>query len=166
MPKMFSIFIILLFNSFGIFGKEPDPYVVALEGKKFLKLPDGRELILVRLYNDQGPNMHMRFFMRHNKKVIWDVTYHEDLKTLWADAHFLPLFDKTFIKDLNNDGYPEIAVQVWHGGNAMQFCKAVIFTIRKNKLVPIKTRHSNYEFAHMIYSNEEEAKKSISELVF
>jgi hypothetical protein len=106
--------------------------------------------------------MHMRFFLKQNQKVLWDVTYNDDFGTLWADAHFLPLFDKTYVKDLNGDSNPEISVQVWHGGNAMQFCKVVIFTVKQNSLVPVKIRQSNYEFARMAYPNEREAVQSLS----
>jgi hypothetical protein len=156
-------FITLLLVSQEGLTKNPDLYVEKLQTNKKLKLADGRELILQRLFNDIGPSMRMRLFLRQNQKVIWDVTYNEDLGTLWADAHFLPLFDKTYMKDLDGDSNPEIAIQVWHGGNAMGGCRAIIFTVKQNKLVPIKTRQSNYEFARMVYSNEQEAVKSISD---
>lgn len=162
MPGMYLIFIILLATISKSFARNPDPYVAVLQDKKLLKLPDGKELVLVRLFNEIGPSMHMRFFLRQGQKVLWDVSYNDDLGTLWADAHFLPLFDKTFVKDLNGDANPEIAVQVWQGGNAMQLCRAVIFTIKKDKLVPVKTRQSNYEFARMVYPNEQEAVTSLS----
>lgn len=162
MRKRYLIFIILLFGIQKNFARNPDPYVEKLQDNKILKLSDGREIILVRLFNDIGPSMRMRLFLRQDQKVIWDATYNDDLGTLWADAHFLPLFDKTYIKDLDGDSNPEIAIQVWHGGNAMEHCRAIIFTIKENKLVPIKTRQSNYEFARMIYPNELEAVKALS----
>ena len=158
------IFIMLLSVNLKSYARDPDPYAESLQGNKRLKLPDGKELILVRLFNEIGPSMHMRLFLRLGKKILWDVTYNDDLTTLWADAHFLPLFDKTYVKDLNGDSNPEIAVQVWHGGNAMQLCRAIIFSVKQDKLVPIKTRQSNYEFARMVYSEEQEAIKSISSL--
>ena len=83
---------------------------------------------------------------------------------MWADAHFLPLFDKIYIKDLDGDSNPEIAIQVWHGGNAMEFCRAVVYTIKENKFLPLKNRQSNYEFARMVYPSEQEAAKSITDL--
>jgi carboxypeptidase C (cathepsin A) len=46
----------------------------------------------------------------------------------------------------------------------MQLCRAIIFTVGQDKLVHTKTRQSNYEFAHMVYSNEQEASKSISHM--
>lgn len=161
---MCLIIITLLFISQKGLTRNPDPYVEKLQTKKILKLADGRELILQRLFNEIGPSMRMRLFLREDQKgVIWDVTYNEDLGTLWADAHFLPLFDKTYMKDLDGDSNPEIAIQVWHGGNAMELCRAIIFTVKQKKLVPIKTRQSNYEFARMVYPNEQEAVKSISD---
>lgn len=166
MPVMCLIFIMLLSITPKSFARDPDPYVVALQNKKLLKLPDGKELVLVRLFNEIGPNMHMRFFLREGRKVQWDVTYHDDLGTLWADAHFLPLFDKTFVKDLDGDKNPEIAVQVWHGGNAMELCRVIVFRVKNNKLVPIKTRQSNYEFARMVYPSELDAVKSTSHVSF
>jgi hypothetical protein len=108
--------------------------------------------------------MRMRLFLKQNQKVLWDVTYNDDLNTLWADAHFLPLFDKIYIKDLDGDSNPEIAIQVWHGGNAMEFCRAVVYTIKENKFLPLKNRQSNYEFARMVYPSEQEAAKSITDL--
>lgn len=155
------IFIMLLSVNLKSYARDPDPYAESLQDNKRLKLPDGKEVILVRLFNKIGPNMHMRLFLKQGQKILWDVTYNDDLSTLWADAHFLPLFDKTFVKDLNGDTNPEIAIQTWHGGNAMQLCKAVIFTINQNKLIPVKIRQSNYEFARMVYPNEKEAVKSL-----
>lgn len=164
MPMKCLIFIMLLLVITKSPARDADPYVVRLQDTKRLKLPDGRELVLVRLYNEIGPSMQMRLFLRQGQMVLWDVTYNDDLGTLWADAHFLPLFDKTFVQDLNDDGSPEFAIQTWHGGNAMQLCRAIIFSISQDKLVPIKTRQSNYEFARMVYSNEQEALKSISHM--
>jgi hypothetical protein len=129
-----------------------------------LKLPDGKELLLIRLFNEIGPSMHMRLYLREGQKILWDVTYNDDLGTLWADAHFIPLFGQTFVKDLDGDANPEIAVQIWHGGNAMQLCRAVVFTVKKDKLIPLKTRQSNYEFARMVYASELDAVKSISQI--
>jgi hypothetical protein len=162
MPKMYLIFIILLAVIPRSYAREPDPYVIRLQNNKKINLPDGKELVLVRLFDENGPNMHMRLFLRQGQKILWDVTYKDEHGTLWADAHFLPLFDKTFVKDLNSDGSPEFAVQTWHGGNAMHLCRAIIFTVKEDKLIPIKTRQSNYEFARMVYSNEQEALRSLS----
>ena len=138
-------------------AREPDPYVEKLQEKKYLKLPNGRELVLVRLFNEIGPSMHMRFFLRQKGKVLWDVTYNDDFETLWADAHFLPLFNKEYISDLDGDSIPEIAVAIWHGGHAMEFCRSVIFSIQENKLVPLTTFEVNYEFSHSVFKSKDEA---------
>lgn len=151
----FSIFLLAI--DFKILAEEADPYVMAMHDKKYLRLQDGKESILVRKFNEIGPSNHMRLFLRKNGKVLWDVTYHDDLEIVWADAHFIPLFDKEFIADLNNDSYPEIAVAVWHGGNAVRYCKAIIFSVKEDKLVPLATHEINYEFSRSVFKNKAEA---------
>ena len=158
----FLVFInFLLVISFNIQAREPDPYVEKLQSKKYLKPSNGREVILVRLFNQIGPSNHMRLFLRQKGKVLWDVTYNGDFETLWADAHFIPLYNKEFITDLNNDGFFEIAVAVWHGGHAMEYCRAIIFTVKEDKLVPLATHEINYEFSRAVFKNKEEAKLKI-----
>lgn len=152
---IFTIFLLAI--SFKIQAREPDPYVEKLQSKKYLQLSDGREVILVRLFNEIGPSNHLRLFLRQKGKVLWDVTYNGDFDTLWADAHFIPLYDKEFITDMNNDGSFEIAIAVWHGGHAMEFCRAIIFTVKEEKLVPLATHEINYEFSRSVFKNKEEA---------
>ena len=73
--KFLSSTIFLLILSLSVASKEPDSYVIKLQEKKYLKMPDGKEFILVRLFNEIGPSNHMRLFLRKKKKVLWDVTY-------------------------------------------------------------------------------------------
>ncbi len=154
---IFITFLLSLNPNSPLTARMPDPYVEKLQEKKYLKLSDGREVVLVRLFNENGPSNHMRLFLRQKEKVLWDVTYHEDFETVWADAHFLPLYDKEYSSDLNSDGFSEIAVAVWHGGNAMQFCRSIIFTIEENKLAVLTTREINYEFSRSVFKSREEA---------
>ena len=156
---IFTIFLLAI--GFKIQAREPDPYVEELQNKKYLKLSNGREVILVRLFNEIGPSNHMRLFLRQKGKVLWDVTYSGDFETLWADSHFIPLYNKEFITDLNNDGSSEIAVAVWHGGHAMEHCRAIIFTIKNNNIVPLATQEINYEFSRSVFKNKDEANLKI-----
>ncbi len=143
------------------FAKEADPYVMAMHDKKYLKIPGGKEVILARLFNDIGPSNHIRFFLREKGKILWDVTYNGDFETLWADAHFIPLYNKEYITDLDHDGFSEIAVAIWHGGHAMEHCRAIIFTIKENNLAPLASHEINYEFSRSVFKNKGEANLKI-----
>ena len=89
--------------------------------------------------------------------ATWVSHYKKTLGIIQADAHFIPLFDKEFIADLNNDSYPEIAVAVWHGGNAVRYCRAILFSVKEDKLVPLATHEINYEFSRSVFKNRGEA---------
>lgn len=162
--KFLSFIIYLLVLSCNVLSKEPDPYVIKLQEKKILKMPDDKELILVRLFNDIGPSNHMRLFLRKSEKMLWDVTYNNDLGTLWADAHFIPLYDKEFISDLDGDSFPEVAIAVWHGGNAVQHCRAIIFSVKEDRLSVLATREINYEFSYSVFKEKKDFINSSSKL--
>ena len=156
--KFLTFTIFLSTINLQAFAKEIDPIVEKLHDKKYLKLPDGKEIVLVRLYNEIGPSMHMRVFLRKKGVVLWDVTYNGEFDTLWADAHFHPLYKEEFSSDLNGDSYPEIAIAVWHGGHAMELSRAVIFTVKDDRLIPLKTRQNNYEFSRSVFKNKVQAE--------
>ncbi|MDH4468540.1 MAG: hypothetical protein QE271_10800 [Bacteriovoracaceae bacterium] len=96
--------------------------------------------------------------------MLWDVTYHDDLGTLWADAHFIPLYDKEFISDLDGDSYPEVAIAVWHGGSAVQHCRSIIFSVRPDQLFALTSREINYEFSHSVFKERKDFVLSSSTL--
>lgn len=155
MLKKLWPFITLL--SFNVVAEEPDPYVVKLWDKKYLKLPNGNEVIIARLTNFIDKHYGARIFMRNGKKVLWDKTY-EETYTLWVDANFIPLTPHQFIEDLNDDGLPEIGVATNHGGNNVGQNTSVIFTVKEDKLEVLKTQEINIDFSRSIYKTKEDFK--------
>jgi len=150
MQKMLLIFI--LFLSQVAFSKNPDPYVEKLRDKTYLKLPDGREIIIsYPLKYNEGVGEKVRVFMRSGARVLWDKTFAEDFGTLWHEAYFIPVKTDYFVADLNDDSIQEIAIAVWSGGNASQNSLALIFSVKDKSLQLFKKEPIAIEFARSVY---------------
>lgn len=120
-------------------------------------MADGKEIILKRLFESSAPPPRMRVFLRNHGKVLWDVTYYNDFDIwFWESAFFIPIVENQLYVDLNNDGYPEIAIAVWHGGKLVETCSAAIFTVKEDRLVFLKTQNINYELSRYVYNNKDD----------
>lgn len=148
------IFFLSLNLNFNLWAKLPDPVVEKLWDKKYLKTTSGNEIILVSMETHGGEANYYRLFMRQGKKVLWDKTFSQEYGALWNRAYFIPLIPNEFILDLNDDGFPEIAVGTSHGGQAVWRNLAVIFTVRDDHLEFLKTFPTNVEFSRSIYSKK------------
>ena len=150
MLKMLLICIILL--SQVALSKEADSYVEKLREKGYLKLSDGKEIIIsYPLSINEGQGEKVRIFLRKGTKVLWDKTYSYDLGTVWHEAYFIPIKKDQFVLDLNNDTWPEIAVAVWSGGNATDKSSAFIFSVGTDSLNLLKKETIAIEFAKSVY---------------
>lgn len=150
MQKKLLIFIMLL--SQIALSKDSDPYVEKLRNKTYLKLPDGKEILLsYPLKYNEGVGEKVRVFMRSGSKVLWDKTFSEDFGTLWHEAYFVPIKKDTFILDINNDSIPEIAIAVWSGGNASEKSSALIFSVKDHSLEFFKQEPIAIEFTRSVY---------------
>lgn len=136
MPKKFLSFIkrnaikliTLLTVASPLYGLCNDPF------KKIdLKLPDGRSLHLKR----KELHVWTLFLKDKNDKVLWQKTYSQDFDSLWDYAYFIKVKGKQHFLDVNGDGYPEIALSTWDGGNAPNR-PAIIFTVKENELSVFK----------------------------
>jgi len=133
-------------------SKNSDPFVEKLREKTFLKLPDGKEIIIsYPVKYNEGVGEKIRVFMRNGTRILWDKTFAEDFGTLWHEAYFIPIKKEQFIMDLNNDSNPEIAIAVWSGGNASQNSLALIFTVKENSLELFRKESIAIEFARSVY---------------
>jgi hypothetical protein len=152
MPRKLWPCIMLL--SLSAWAKEGDPYVEKLWDKKYLKFSTGEEVLLADLEKHGGEANFHRLFLRKGKKILWDKTFSQEYGALWNRAYFIPLVPRQFIADLNNDGFSEIAVATWHGGNAVWSNLAIIFTLKNDQLEFLKTFPINIEFSRSIYENK------------
>lgn len=150
MPKKLWICIILL--SQAALSKGPDPYVEKLRDKTYLKLPDGKEVIIsYPISVNEGKGEKVRVFLRKGSRILWDKTFSEDFRTLWHEAYFIPIKKDQFILDLDNDSFPEIAIAVWSGGNATESSSAIVFSVKDDALKIFKIETIAVEFARSVY---------------
>jgi hypothetical protein len=140
--------------SLNIWATDPDPYVEALAKKKYLKLPDGREILIS--YFSLKDGMKIRIFMREKNKVIWDKSFIDEYDELWYHANFIPVVKNKFLEDLDDDGFPEIAIANWNGGKAPCASSAIIFTVKENSLQLLKKQQINTEFSRHVYPTKHE----------
>jgi hypothetical protein len=133
---------------------EPDSYLKKLETKKYLKLADGKEVIISQPGTKDEDLVKKRVFMRIGNKVLWDKTYNSEYGDyIWQGAHFIPIIPGKFSYDYDKDGKEEIAIAVWHGGQNMASSSAYVFTISGDSLILKKKEKINYEFSRSVYKN-------------
>ncbi len=153
-PMLKKLWPYILLLSLNLWAKLPDPVVEKLWDKNYLKTSLGKEIILVRMeFHGGEPNYH-RLFMRQGKKIIWDKTFSQEYGALWNRAYFIPLVPDEFFLDLNDDGYPEIAVGTSHGGQAVWSNLAMIFTVKDDGLEFLKSFPINVEFSRSVYEKK------------
>ena len=130
--KIFFAILLVLLSSPTIAGLKKKPAWPFDKTKVTLK--DGRSLLLQREKEEYTWKLSL-FDKKH--RVLWSKIYSEDFNSLWGDAFFVRVKRKTFIYDLNNDGYPEIAISTWDGGNA-PLRPAIVFTVKEKELTVFK----------------------------
>ena len=156
MPTKFLICIMLL--SLSVLAADPDPYVEALHEKRFLKLPNGNEVLISYHSHSEEALSKTSVFMRNKDKILWDKTFVNEYDELWYKANFIPLIKDKFVEDLNQDGFYEIAIANWGGGNAPCASSAIIFTLKEDSLQFLKKQEINTEFSRSVYKSKEDFK--------
>ena len=146
--------------SLSVFAEDPDPYVEALQEKKFLKLPNGREILLSYHSSSEEALSKVRIFMRNNGKILWDKTFVNEYDELWHQVNFVPVTKDKFVEDLNDDGFPEIGIANWNGGKAPCASSGLIFTVKEDSLQFLKKQEINTEFSRQIYKTKKDFKNS------
>jgi hypothetical protein len=144
--------------SLNVLAADPDPYVIALQEKKFLKIPNGNEILVSYHSHSEEALSKIRIFMRKNGKILWDKTFVNEYDELWHQVHFIPVVKNKFLEDLNNDGFPEIGIANWNGGKAPCASSAIIFTVKDDSLHFLKKQQINTEFSRHIYPIKQEFK--------
>ena len=142
--------------SLSVFAAEPDPYVEALQEKRFLKLPNGYEVLISYHSHSEEALSKTRIFMRRNGKIFWDKTFVNEYDELWYKANFIPVIKDQFLVDLNDDGFPEIGIANWSGGKAPCASSAIIFTVKEDSLQFLKRQQINTEFSRHVYPTKHE----------
>lgn len=146
--------------SLSALAADPDPYVEALQEKRFLKLPNGNEVLVSYHSHSEGALSKIRIFMRNSVGVLWDKTFVNEYDELWYKANFIPIIEDNFFLDLNDDGFYEVAIANWSGGKAPCASSAMIFTIKENSLQYLKKEQINTEFSRSVYRSKEDFKSS------
>lgn len=152
MQKKSWPFIILLLNNLAFAADEIDPVVKTFIHKDYLRIHDGREVIISQPGKKSDDITMKRVFLRRKANVLWDKTFgtkKDDL--IWWDAHFMPVVSGKFIYDIDNDGIEEIAIATWHGGNDITSCTAYVFSLKEDTLVLKEQKRINYEFSRSVY---------------
>jgi hypothetical protein len=149
-----------MLHSLSVLATDPDPYVEALQKKRFLKLSNGNE-VLISYHSHSEENLSkIRIFMRRSSKILWDKTFVNDYDELWYKANFIPVIKDQFLEDLNDDGSTEIAISNWNGGKAPCASSAIIFTVKKDSLQFLKKQQINTEFSRHVYPTKQEFKNT------
>ena len=153
MLKKFLLFIVLLqINKPALQAMEPDLYLKRLEAKKYLKMPNGDEIIISQPGTKDEDLVKKRVFMRNGNKVFWDKTFNSEYGDhIWQRAHFIPVIPGKFAYDYDKDGNEEIAIAVWHGGQNLASSSVYIFTISRDSLTLKTKKNINYEFSRYVY---------------
>jgi hypothetical protein len=146
-----TLLICLMLLSRIVLSSEIDPSIERLRDKGYLRLPDGREII-ISYHPDHGENGYkVRLFLRKGSRVLWDKTFSESLGTLWHEAYFIPLYKDKYLSDLNSDASLDFAIAVWSGGNATEKSSAFIFSVINDSLKFIRKEDMAIEFARSVY---------------
>lgn len=146
--------------SLSVLAADPDPYVEALQEKRFLKLSNGKEVLISYHSHSEETLSKIRIFMRRSGKILWDKTFVNEYDELWYRANFIPVVKDQFLEDLNDDGLTEIAISNWNGGKAPCASSAIIFTVKEDSLQFFKKQQINTEFSRHVYPTKQEFKNS------
>lgn len=157
MLTKFLVFTMLL--SQNVLSADPDPYVEALHEKRFLKLPNGNEVLISYHSHKEDSHSKTRIFIRNKDKILWDKTFVNEYDELWYQANFMPVVQNKFVEDLDNNGLPEIGIANWDGGKAPCASSVIIFTVKKDSLLFLKKHQINTEFSRQAYREKEEFNK-------
>lgn len=144
--------------SLGVLAADPDPYVIALQEKRLLKISNGNEVLISYHSPSEETLSKIRIFMRNGNKVLWDKTFVNEYDELWHQVHFIPIVKDKFLEDLNDDGLPEIGIANWNGGKAPCASSAIIFTVKEDSLQFLKKQQINTEFSRHVYPTKHEFK--------
>jgi hypothetical protein len=152
MQKKSWPFIFLLLNNIAFAADDIDPIVKTFIHKSYLKIPDGREVVISQPGRKPDDITMKRVFLRKKETILWDKIFGTGRDNLiWWDAHFMPVVSGKFIYDIDNDGIEEIAIATWHGGNDITSCTAYVFSLKEDTLVLKEKKRINYEFSRSVY---------------
>ncbi len=152
MQKRFWIYITILLSNITFAAKDIDPIVKSFTDKTYLKLTDGREIIISQPGKDASDIVRKRVFLRERSSVLWDKTFGTDNdESIWWKANFMPVVPGKFIHDIDGDGIEEISIGTWHGGNDVTSCEAYVFSLKGNSLLLKEKKQINYEFTRSTY---------------
>ena len=111
-----------------------------------IKLPDGRVLEAIRC----GIHCHC-LVVKQAKNILRKQCYEEEFGRLWDYAFFVPIKPGKYFADVDGDGFLEIGIATWDGGNNIIHRYALAFSLKGNKLVYFGQRKFNLEYGEYIY---------------
>jgi hypothetical protein len=114
--------------------------------KTKIQLSGGRTVVTKRT----GDHSHL-ILLEKDGVVLWKKEYEQEYNRLWDYAFFVPVKKKHYSLDINHDGYPEIAIATWDGGNNIADRTALIFTVKPNSLEFFTIRKFNLEYGESAY---------------
>lgn len=153
MLKKSLLFIMLLqISNSALQSMEPDFYLKRLESKRYLKLINGKEIIISQPGTKDEDLVKKRVFLRKGNKILWDKTFNSEYGDhIWQSAHFIPVIPGKFAYDYDKDGNEEIAIAVWHGGQNVKSSSVYVFSMLGDSLILKAKENINYEFSRYVY---------------
>ncbi|MEQ1878662.1 MAG: hypothetical protein ABL958_18610 [Bdellovibrionia bacterium] len=77
--------------------------------------------------------------------------YEEEFDRLWDYAFFVPIKPGKYFDDVNGDGFPEVGIATWDGGNNIIHRYGLAFSVKGNKLTYFGRQKFNLEYGESIY---------------
>ena len=118
---------------------------IPVDDRKII-LPDGRLILSVR----KGDHSHS-LALKKGDRILWERVFEEEYDRLWDYAFFVPIKPMKYSFDLNSDGFPEIAIATWDGGNNMAGRDALLFTVKLTELKYIGRYPFNLEYGESVF---------------
>lgn len=111
-----------------------------------INLSDGRTIEAIRC----GTHCHC-LVIKMAKNELRKQCYQEEFDRLWDYAFFVPIKPGKYFDDLNEDGFPEVGIATWDGGNNIIHRYALAFSVKGNTLVYFGRKKFNLEYGESIY---------------
>lgn len=150
MPRKFLSIMIVL-NSY-LFSLSAMADIVPYKGIENVSLPKELSLSVVTkkdfdFVDDEGVRRYWKttILLKKKNKLLWEKVYKEVDNIQWVYGNIVPIRKNKYYADLNEDGFPEVAILPWDLGMAV-YRTAEIYTVYDDGLVKYGEGKFNFEF--------------------